>query len=361
MRGFRSFRPFRCHGRTLLVIGAALVLVGGCAPYPRRAQEALPPGVGPTTPWRGVFELALGLAAEDRPQLQRDETRRLLEALALEVRAARDAQPERPALAVAEAVFGSGGFQSVPDDPQGLARSSFDTDTVLADRRGTCLSIVVIALAACEAAEVRAAPLLSPGHAMLLVEPGVVVDPAVGGVVAGPHMPPGTAGVADPHQPRVVGPDEIAAALLANRATYRRAAGDLEGALLDLERAGAADPQSFTVRLNRAVVLLDARRVAEAVEALEALEQDGLGTSLTAYNLGVAAVRAGTLGVARHWYGVALEREPTMVRAWVNLGAVHLALDQPQEAASQFRAALALEPDNVPARGGLERAEATRR
>ncbi|GIW72599.1 MAG: hypothetical protein KatS3mg102_2141 [Planctomycetota bacterium] len=360
-------RTRACRGRqrvraarhpVLAVLLAALL----AAPPAGCGLPGAPPEPEPAArpPWRMVFELALGLAAEDRDgPLARRAAGRRLEEVAAVVREVQRAEPAAQAgRALARALFERLGFRTVQGGPcSPPPREAFDVDRVLEHRRGSCLALAVIALAAAESAGLEAVPLLGPDHVLVLVEPGVLIDPAAGGVVLGPPPPaaPPAPGAGAGARYRLAGPEGLVAALFANRAVYRRAAGRHQAALSDLERALALDPASVTARLNRAVVLLDLGRFAQARAELEQLEASGLGTALGAYNLGVLAAREGTLGVAKHWYATALERDPRLVAAWVNKAAVHERLEEPAEAAACYRAALALEPDNVPARSALAR------
>ncbi|MHC4831201.1 MAG: tetratricopeptide repeat protein, partial [Planctomycetota bacterium] len=244
---------------------------------------------------------------------------------------------------VAQVLFEELGFSGDPGDPEGSSRERFDLDRVLIDRRGTCLAVTVVALAAAETAGMEVAPVLRPGHAMIAVPPGYLIDPATGGV-----RTPGT-------QDRIASPAELHADLLANRATYRRAQGDADGALQDVERALELAPSQATARANRAVLLLDLGRNEEAAADLELVEAAGQGSAQTAYNLGLASARLERMGVAKHWYGVATARDARYLKAWINLGALHETLGEPAAARQAYRAALGIDPDDAVARAGLER------
>ncbi|RME75217.1 MAG: tetratricopeptide repeat protein [Planctomycetota bacterium] len=330
------------------MVGAALA--GGCVPFPTDPEPELPPQLSPRTPWRGLFELALALAREDRPALEPRAARARLRALALRCEAELERTGEEPARAIARVLFDRRtGLAPAVVPRSELDPATFDVDRVLATGRGACLPIAIVALAVCEQLGLEALPLLSPTHAAVWIEPGRVLDPALGGLRIGPL------GDARRGRDRPASPDEVAAALLANRAAVRRAAGRVEAARLDLERALELVPESFTARLNLAVALLDLGEHERARALLEELEASGASSALVAYNLGVLAAREGTLGVARHWYRIALERDPKLVAAHVNLGAVCLALEDREAARAAFAAALALDPDNARARDGLRR------
>lgn len=340
-----------------LVAGALAGCVTSGPPEPARPEH----------PWRAVWERALDLAAEDRPTLDRPAAEARLAAIVARLRATkagtmaqaptgdrageggplparasdRAAAARRPAERLAQVLFRDLGFQGDPGDPQAASRALFDVDRVVASRRGTCLAVTVIGLAAAEAAGLETAPVLRPGHAAIACAPGFVVDPAVQGVR------PAT------RDTRLAAPQALLAELLSNRAVYRRAAGDAAGARRDVERAVALAPDLATPRVNRAVLRLDAGDPAGALRDLERVERAGLGTGASAFNLGLACARLGRTGLAKHWYRTAAARDPARPEPWVNLAAVCRAGAEPVAAREAYQQALRIDPENAAARRGL--------
>ncbi len=104
------------------------------------------------------------------------------------------------------------------------------------------------------------------------------------------------------------------------------AKGDLAAALRATESAATQDPRDTQARFLRAVVLMDLRRNAEALESFMQLAQEFPELPEPYNNIALLQVRAGRLEMARQALETALRNDPGHRTARANLGEVHLML-----------------------------------
>lgn len=102
--------------------------------------------------------------------------------------------------------------------------------------------------------------------------------------------------------------------------------GDLNGALLLVERATAANPQDPQVRFLHGVVLMDMQRDDAALDLFSRLTQEYPELPDPYNNIALLHARAGRLEAARRALETALRNDPGHRTARVNLGHVHLML-----------------------------------
>ncbi len=113
------------------------------------------------------------------------------------------------------------------------------------------------------------------------------------------------------------------------------------------------EPDDHTVGLNRAAALVHLARWGEALQALESLRVaprlEGLRQNLR----GVALLRSSQAQNAAQAFQIALQEQPELVEARVNLAAALLVLGQREQAAEELRAVLSARPQDPLANNNL--------
>src|SRR5581483_9765056 len=115
----------------------------------------------------------------------------------------------------------------------------------------------------------------------------------------------------------------------------------------------AGPPASLTADSQRVKDLMSAGRFEEAIPICRRMVQQVPGNSGLVLNLAMAQHMAGHEREAIPNFEIVLRSDPKSLPALLSLAAAHMALDEPQLAATQLRKAIAFYPDNRDARGML--------
>lgn len=116
----------------------------------------------------------------------------------------------------------------------------------------------------------------------------------------------------------------------------------LDAALKRAEEVIAKNPRNAQVRFQRALILTDLNRTADAIAALEALSQDYPELPEPYNNLAVLHAAAGRYELARSLLQRSLDVAPNYVTAYENLGDLYVSM-----AADAYERGLKLAPDSV--------------
>ena len=151
-------------------------------------------------------------------------------------------------------------------------------------------------------------------------------------------------------------PDDVRATLLL-RAQARELTGDLAGAVDDLQKAVAREPQNARLRNSLGILLADSGDVPGAIDAFATATRLDPGYARAWNNLGNALSSAGRAADAASAVRRAVAAQPDYALAWSNLGAILLDSGDLPEARDAYRRALALKPDlrTVQALAGIAR------
>lgn len=122
---------------------------------------------------------------------------------------------------------------------------------------------------------------------------------------------------------------------------------DPQAGLAELSEAIRLDPHSPALR-SRAILYLSLGRFEPAIHDLDQAIANDSSDEIAYLDRGVAEEELGNLPMALADYSRSIEIETTAA-ALVDRGSIYLRLGQPQKALGDFDAALAIEPDNVPA------------
>lgn len=147
-----------------------------------------------------------------------------------------------------------------------------------------------------------------------------------------------------PIRPLVPAPEPTEAEAIEQLIKERR----LDAALQRAERHLAANPRNAQVRFQRAVILADVGRTADAMSAFEALTQDYPELPEPYNNLAVLHAAAGRYELARSLLQRSLDVQPNYVTAYENLGDLYLSM-----AADAYDRGLKLAPSNSSLQGKL--------
>jgi tetratricopeptide (TPR) repeat protein len=125
--------------------------------------------------------------------------------------------------------------------------------------------------------------------------------------------------------------------------------------LNELSAAIRLDPRSPALR-SRAILYLSLGRLDQALQDFNQVIVNGGSDSVAYLDRGVANEKLGNLEKAVRDYTRSIELAPS-VAVQVNRGNAYVSLRQPEKALADFKAALALEPGNLPALLGRANAE----
>jgi Flp pilus assembly protein TadD len=128
----------------------------------------------------------------------------------------------------------------------------------------------------------------------------------------------------------------------------------LDPALERAERVLAANPRNAQVRFQRAVILSDLGRSADALSAFEALSQDYPELPEPYNNLAVLHAAAGRYELARSLLQRSLDVQPGYITAYENLGDLYVSM-----AADAYDRGLKLAPGSAALQGKLTLARET--
>jgi spermidine synthase len=149
---------------------------------------------------------------------------------------------------------------------------------------------------------------------------------------------------------------DLTAAVHVAAADRRRAAGDLAGAITELQEALRRNPQSVEAMRVLGDVLGQAGRAQEAARWLRRVLEQRPDDHLAARVLGAALVQLAELAEAEVLLREVVAARPADAAAWNALGAAIAGQGRPREAVPSFRRAVELDPDDRGARLNLQRA-----
>jgi regulator of sirC expression with transglutaminase-like and TPR domain len=219
-----------------------------------------------------IGRAALLLAREDRPDLNLARYLTQLDVLAADLRARLEEHPQGSRRdIVASFLYGPGGFTADPEDPQGHDPENLYLDRVLERRRGYCVSLGLLGLAVAERLGLPLRGVRAPFHYWLRLD-GENIETTDGGQAHGDghylrRFPAAALSDAYLHP---VAPRTIFAEVLSNRGALAYRDGDLERALRSLDLALEVDASLPFAWHNRAVVR---RAVGDGEGALDDLER----------------------------------------------------------------------------------------
>ena len=119
------------------------------------------------------------------------------------------------------------------------------------------------------------------------------------------------------------------------------------------QRPGPVDPAAFLRALDEAAAHVAAGRLDAAAQVYRRLERQAPDDVRAAYSLATIDIRQGRLDRARRRLEAVVAREPGLVAAWHNLGAVRQGLGDWDAAAEAYGRALALRPEAADTRAVL--------
>jgi tetratricopeptide (TPR) repeat protein len=122
----------------------------------------------------------------------------------------------------------------------------------------------------------------------------------------------------------------------------------LDAALERADQVLAKTPRNAQVRFQRALILTDMNRTADAIAALEGLSQDYPELPEPYNNLAVLHAAAGRYELARTLLQRSLDVQPNYVTAYENLGDLYVSM-----AADAYERGLKLAPNSAPLKGKL--------
>ena len=139
---------------------------------------------------------------------------------------------------------------------------------------------------------------------------------------------------------------ELAAVRAVEEGDLHRESGQAEEAIDAYRRALEAKSDFVEAILVLADVLTEAARAPEAVEVIERLPELDQQSSFAHNYAGIVCHRAGQIDAARGHFVRAIELQPDLIEARVNLGVLEWDGGQADAAVSQFRRASDLDPGN---------------
>ncbi len=124
--------------------------------------------------------------------------------------------------------------------------------------------------------------------------------------------------------------------------------GRLDAALTRADAVLAKNPRNAQVRFQRALILTDMKRTADAIAALEGLSQDYPELPEPYNNLAVLHAAAGRYELARSLLLRSLDVQPNYVTAYENLGDLYVSM-----ASDAYARGLKLAPNSAPLKNKL--------
>jgi tetratricopeptide (TPR) repeat protein len=121
-------------------------------------------------------------------------------------------------------------------------------------------------------------------------------------------------------------------------------------AIANFREAVEANPEEPTAQVELGTALLEAGRIAEGMEQLEAVVERWVNQAKAHHLLGLAFEKQRRLTEAAQHYEAALASNPGLKAAQERLGAVLLQQGRPEEALARFEAFAALDPGSAQAR-----------
>lgn len=277
-----------------------------------------------------------------------------LDAMALEIRRRVQAQGHRinhyAIPVINDYLFNELGYTTIDhaDDPNDLFLHS-----VMDGRQGYCLSLSVLYLALAERLGLSCCGVVVPGHFFVRYESGRVrfnIETTAGG-----------ASPSDEHYIEKFGVPQDSGTLYMRNLTKLQTLGcffnnlgnvysdigDIDTAMLALERAVAINPTLSESRANLGNIYLDKGRREDAVRQYQAALQLYPNDPKTHNNLGNAYMELNLASFAVSSYRRATALDPNFVDAYRNLALVFADRKEYAQALTQLRQAVSLEPDNA--------------
>lgn len=258
----------------------------------------------PAAPPAGVLDVALAEARRDAPRLDAAGVRDAVAELATAYRARLDGRetPGERAAALAWTLFDHGDFAAT-DDLSSLR--TLHVHDVVAERRGYCLSLTILALALADAVDEPFEAVALPHHVLVRWNDGETRI-ALELTQRGRAVPDdefaeriGSFARDDTIYGRALTGDELRAMLLHNRAFVLSERGDHAAALADLDVAERLAPTLPEVAGTRGTVLGALGRWGEALEAFERALVLHPGDVDTLVNMALVRRASGDLAGAR--------------------------------------------------------------
>lgn len=138
-------------------------------------------------------------------------------------------------------------------------------------------------------------------------------------------------------------------AVLVDTALSRLARGDIDAGMGQLQSAAQADPQGIGAELALVVAHLRQRRVAQALDVVDAIERKQPRSALADYLRGRIHLRVGDATKARASFERALSKEPSNHQVVQNLAALDRADGRIDLARARYEALLKADPRATPA------------
>jgi len=246
-------------------------------------------------------------------------------------------------------LFDDLGFKSVKEasNPRDLFLHS-----VLDNKRGYCLSLSVLYLSLAERLGLPLYGVVVPGHFFVRYDNGRVrfniETTSGGGGAADEHyinkfkVPEDNDGI----YMRNLDKMQTLGCFFNNLGNSYTDVGNIEQALVALERAVEINPSLAECRTNLGNIYLKKDRIEDAIKQYRAALQINPAGAKTHNNLGNAYTKAGRLDDAISEYSESLELDPDFAEVYTNLSVVYCEKKMFATAESVLKEAIALEPRN---------------
>ena len=247
-------------------------------------------------------------------------------------------------------LFGELGFTPISDadDPNDLFLHS-----VLDRRRGYCLSLSVLYLAIGERLGMPLQGVVVPGHFFVRYESGQIrfniETTSKGAILSDDHyidkfkVPSDRGGIYMKSLSKV----QTLGCFFNNLGNVYHDTGNLQMALLAIERAVQINPDLSESRANLGNIYLKLGRVEQAISQYQTALEINLKDPRTHSNIGNAYLERGWLNYAVGHYRQSLELDPNFVDGYRNLAIAYCRQERYTEALSQLRQAINLVPTDA--------------
>lgn len=246
-------------------------------------------------------------------------------------------------------LFDELGFESIKEasGPRDLFLHS-----VLDNKRGYCLSLSILYLSLAERLGLTLYGVVVPGHFFVRYDDGRVrfniETTSKGGSASDEHyinkfkVPQGNDSIYMQNLDKM----QTLGCFFNNLGNSYKDAGNIEQALVALERAVEINPSLAESQTNLGNLYLKKDRVEDAIYQYRAALQINPGAAKIHSNLGNAYTKAGRLDDAISEYSESLELDPNFTEVYTNLAVVYCEKKMFATAESVLKEAIALEPRN---------------
>jgi len=253
-------------------------------------------------------------------------------------------------------LFDDLGFKSVKEasNPRDLFLHS-----VLDNKRGYCLSLSVLYLSLAERLGLPLYGVVVPGHFFVRYDNGRVrfniETTSGGGTAADEHYINKFKVPVDNDSIYMQNLDKMQTlgCFFNNLGNSYMDVGNIEQALVALERAVEINPSLAECRTNLGNIYLKKDRIEDAINQYRAALQINPADAKTHNNLGNAYTKAGRLDDAISEYSESLELDPNFTEVYTNLSVVYCEKKMFATAESVLKEAIALEPCTALVQGGF--------